>query len=160
MILKKLRENRRWSQEQLAIMAGLSVRTIQRIESGRSASIESLKSLASVLEVSISTLEQEITMIDKTTEKWQALPLLVRLSFYGSEMPYLGFSQRKYLLRAEIFSAATGLILCAVSLLNKATLRLDGLLLSNDLILAGLVMLAFAYSISLMTRMADKYSIW
>ena len=60
MILKRLRENKKWSQEQLAIMAGLSVRTIQRIERGQSASMESLKSLASVLEVSISTLEQEI----------------------------------------------------------------------------------------------------
>lgn len=45
MILKRLREQKKWSQEQLAIMAGLSVRTIQRIERGQSASVESLKSL-------------------------------------------------------------------------------------------------------------------
>ncbi|HGP6770839.1 TPA: helix-turn-helix domain-containing protein, partial [Vibrio cholerae O1] len=50
-MIKKLRERKNWSQEQLATMSGLSVRTIQRIESGNKASIESLKSLASVFEV-------------------------------------------------------------------------------------------------------------
>ncbi len=34
MILRKLRKDRKLSQEQLAIMSGLSVRTIQRIENG------------------------------------------------------------------------------------------------------------------------------
>ena len=34
MIVKRLREKRNWSQEQLATLSGLSTRTIQRIESG------------------------------------------------------------------------------------------------------------------------------
>ncbi len=46
-------------------MSGLSLRTIQRIESGNKASLESLKSLAAVFEIDISTLEQEIMTIDK-----------------------------------------------------------------------------------------------
>jgi dihydrofolate reductase len=46
MILKQLRLSRHLSQEQLAQMSGLNVRTIQRIESGHSASVESLKCLA------------------------------------------------------------------------------------------------------------------
>ena len=57
-MIKRLRENRNWSQEQLATMSGLSVRTIQRIESGNKASLESLKSLAAVFEVDISTLTE------------------------------------------------------------------------------------------------------
>ncbi|WP_139182672.1 helix-turn-helix domain-containing protein, partial [Vibrio cholerae] len=61
-MIKKLRERKNWSQEQLATMSGLSVRTIQRIESGNKASIESLKSLASVFEVDISKLLEEITV--------------------------------------------------------------------------------------------------
>ncbi|HGP5185940.1 TPA: helix-turn-helix domain-containing protein, partial [Vibrio cholerae O1] len=67
-MIKKLRERKNWSQEQLATMSGLSVRTIQRIESGNKASIESLKSLASVFEVDISKLLEEITVIDKDSE--------------------------------------------------------------------------------------------
>jgi len=43
MLIQKLRLQRGWSQEQLAELSGLSVRTIQRIERGQPASIESLK---------------------------------------------------------------------------------------------------------------------
>ena len=50
MILKELRISHHLSQEQLAQMSGLNVRTIQRIESGKNASLESLKCLAAALE--------------------------------------------------------------------------------------------------------------
>lgn len=56
MLIQKLRLQRGWSQEQLAELSGLSVRTIQRIENGSPASAESLKSLASVFEIEFSTL--------------------------------------------------------------------------------------------------------
>lgn len=148
MILKRLRENKKWSQEQLALMAGLSVRTIQRIERGQSASVESLKSLASVLEVSVSTLEQEIVMIDKMSEKWKALPLLFRLNFVGSEVPWLGLSQRKLWIRGEQFAAISGVVFFVMGLLHPAFLA------------GGASLLLCAYATSLVTRMGDKYAIW
>ena len=49
MILKELRISRHLSQEQLAQISGLNVRTIQRIESRANASLESLKCLAAAL---------------------------------------------------------------------------------------------------------------
>ena len=61
MLVQKLRLQKGWSQQQLADLSGLSVRTIQRIEQGQAASIESLKSLAAVFEIDFSTL-QESTM--------------------------------------------------------------------------------------------------
>lgn len=42
MIVKKLRDKNRWSQEQLAEFSGLNVRTIQLVESGQKASLETL----------------------------------------------------------------------------------------------------------------------
>lgn len=42
MVLKPIRLSRHLSQEQLAMMSGLNVRTIQRIESGTNASMEFL----------------------------------------------------------------------------------------------------------------------
>jgi transcriptional regulator with XRE-family HTH domain len=57
--IKKLRLERHWSQEQLAEMSGLSTRTIQRIESGQNADFETLKSLASVFEINLSSLNKE-----------------------------------------------------------------------------------------------------
>jgi transcriptional regulator with XRE-family HTH domain len=57
MIVRKLRLQRGWTQEQLAEMAGLSVRSIQRVERGRNCSLETLKCLAAVFEVDLSALQ-------------------------------------------------------------------------------------------------------
>ena len=62
MLVQKLRLKRGWSQQQLADASGLSARTIQRIENGHQASVESLKSLAAVFEVDFATLSPEQTM--------------------------------------------------------------------------------------------------
>jgi transcriptional regulator with XRE-family HTH domain len=58
MLIQKLRLQRGWSQEQLAELSGLSVRTVQRIERGQTASMESLKALASVFEIDFSQLKE------------------------------------------------------------------------------------------------------
>jgi transcriptional regulator with XRE-family HTH domain len=58
MLVQKLRLQHGWSQEQLADLSGLSVRTIQRIEQGQPASTESLKSLAAVFEIDFATLKE------------------------------------------------------------------------------------------------------
>ncbi|WP_275659436.1 2TM domain-containing protein [Shewanella insulae] len=71
MIIRKLRLQRAWSQEQLAQHSGLNVRTIQRLERGQKASLESLKSLAAVFEVPLEALQQEMDMnstMDKQTD--------------------------------------------------------------------------------------------
>ena len=50
------RERRAWSQEHLATVSGLGLRTIQRIEKTGAASFESALALASVFEVSVADL--------------------------------------------------------------------------------------------------------
>lgn len=57
MIVKKLRLRRGWSQEQLAHITNLSVRTIQRIERGNKPGLETATALASVFEVDLSTFD-------------------------------------------------------------------------------------------------------
>lgn len=59
MLVLKLRLQRGWSQQQLAELAGLSVRTVQRIEAGQPASAESLKSLAALFEIDFAALSPE-----------------------------------------------------------------------------------------------------
>lgn len=73
--IKKMRLDRHWSQEQLAEMSGLSARTIQRIENGENAGLESLKSLAAVFETNItdSDKKEEIEQIMKEEEYVQNL---------------------------------------------------------------------------------------
>ena len=62
MLIQKLRLKRGWSQQQLAQASGLSTRTIQRVEAGHPASVETLKSIAAVFEVDFSTLNPETAM--------------------------------------------------------------------------------------------------
>jgi transcriptional regulator with XRE-family HTH domain len=50
------RERRAWSQEHLAIVSGLGLRTIQRIEKTGAASFESARALAAVLEIAVAEL--------------------------------------------------------------------------------------------------------
>lgn len=68
--IKRLRLERHWSQDQLAEMSGLSIRTIQRIENGENAGFESMKSLAAVFEINIVDTDKsaEIEQIRKEEE--------------------------------------------------------------------------------------------
>lgn len=61
-MVRKLRLQRGWSQEQLAQLSGLSIRTIQRIEGGQKPGLDSLKALAVVFELPISALQGEPKM--------------------------------------------------------------------------------------------------
>jgi transcriptional regulator with XRE-family HTH domain len=56
-IVKDLRNQKSWSQEHLASVSGLSLRTIQRIENSGACSLESRKALASVFGIESTTLE-------------------------------------------------------------------------------------------------------
>lgn len=60
--IKEMRLERHWSQDQLAEMSGLSIRTIQRIENGENAGFESLKSLAAVFETNIVDSDKKVEM--------------------------------------------------------------------------------------------------
>lgn len=62
MKIRKLRIERGWSQETLAELTNLSVRTIQRLERGGNASLESISALAAVFEVEITDIAKETPM--------------------------------------------------------------------------------------------------
>lgn len=148
MIVKKLREQKKLFQEQLAIMSGLNVRTIQRIERGNRASIESLKSLASVLETTVSMLEREVVVMDKTSARWKRLPLWFRLNFVGSEFGRLGLATKEHWLKGEKQTAIFGLSLLPFGVFEFG------------FCVGGLLVLCVAYGLSLITRAGDRYSIW
>lgn len=65
MVIRSLRTERGWSQEQLAEISGVSTRTIQRIERGGKASLESLKCLAAVFETAIPDLQKDTDMTSR-----------------------------------------------------------------------------------------------
>lgn len=93
MVVRKLRLQRGWSQEQLSQFSGLSVRTIQRIERGQKPGLESLKSLAAVFEIDISDLQMEPDMKNETQETKEEKRVMDQVrsikSFYSHLTSYL-----------------------------------------------------------------------
>ncbi|WP_437614953.1 helix-turn-helix domain-containing protein [Erwinia sp. V71] len=67
--VRKLRLERAWSQEQLAELASLSVRTVQRIENGDKPGLETLSALAAVFDVSVATLSGELQDGEEAAEQ-------------------------------------------------------------------------------------------
>jgi transcriptional regulator with XRE-family HTH domain len=92
--IKKMRLERHWSQEHLAEMCGLSIRTIQRIENGENAGLESLKALAAVFEINItdSDKKEEIEQIRKEeayVEKVKGFYKLFGVAAFSLFVPFL-----------------------------------------------------------------------
>ena len=126
----------------MAILAGVSLRTIQRIESGHSASLETLKSLAAVFEVEIELLTGEIIVIDKNTEEWASAPLWVRLGFWG-------IRDRKVAFRFEMLSLVLG-----------TAGSFAGVAIDTDLFIVGASGFAAAYCYAVQIRWVDNKGIW
>ena len=146
MILKQWRLSRHLSQEQLAQMSGLNVRTIQRIENGHNASLESLKCLAAVLEVDVPTLNQEKFVADKTLPGWNALPLWLRAWFALGTLKLQ--PSRALIARLELWLHGSGFALCVGGLLSEPALA------------GGVLLLAHAYVCTLLKWQGDRYAVW
>ena len=58
-LVLKLRKERSWSQDELATASGLNLRTIQRIETSGSASLQSKKAVAAALDIHTRDLDGE-----------------------------------------------------------------------------------------------------
>ncbi len=127
-------------------MSGLSVRTIQRIESGHSPSLESLKCLASVLEVDVTTLTQEKFEMDKQSDNWQKLPAGLKWLF---ALNFFSFRPtRKSAGNVELISHFFGFTFCVLGLVSEPAL------------VGGIIMLSNAYLFRLHIWLGDKYGVW
>lgn len=94
MIVQELRLKKGWSQQQLADISGLNVRTIQRIEKGQPASLESYKALGAAFDMDFSELQEasvsEIVNNPERTQIALAFSQVRRVkAFYGSLVSYL-----------------------------------------------------------------------
>lgn len=81
--IKRWREERHWSQEHLAQLAGVGLRTLQRIENGQQASSETLKALASAFNVDVIALsvDPEIEAAQIVRSRQAEAVRTLRLSF-------------------------------------------------------------------------------
>ena len=56
-LVQRMRRENAWSQEELAIAAGVNLRTVQRIETDGTASLQSKKALASAFSIDVNDLD-------------------------------------------------------------------------------------------------------
>jgi len=96
------RERRAWSQEHLATVSGLGLRTIQRIEKTGAASFESARSLAAVLEIDVADLRV-------AREETQADVAATRSRFRIRARPMLGGAAAALTAAGALFVATRGL---------------------------------------------------
>lgn len=154
MFVRVLRRRFRLSQEQLAESSGLSLRTIQRVEAGHRISYASLRAIAATFEVDVDKLELELYAMDKTGEDYKELPLWVRLILGRGWVS----SSRRELYFTEIILVGLGVLLVGLSIANSFwSLVYDP---KGSALYTGLLMLVFAYLVSVCIRIGDKYSAW
>lgn len=80
--IRRLREARAWTQAHLADAAGVSLRTIQRLETVHSSSPETLLALAAALDVDVRTLAEERAT---PAQPWSG-PAPRRAAFWGAAL--------------------------------------------------------------------------
>lgn len=64
--IPELRRDQGWTQEKLSFESGVGLRTVQRLEAGQDASLESLALIANALSVSVTDLFQPSDEMDET----------------------------------------------------------------------------------------------
>ena len=80
------RMKKAWTQEQLAVAAGLSKRTVQRVESEANASLETQKALAATLGLTLSDIAYKGEMGMKKFE-YKTVELPFKMRFFKSGTP-------------------------------------------------------------------------
>ena len=155
MVMKELRQEKRWSQEQLAELSGLSLRTIQRIEGGGRAGLDSLVALAATFEIEVVALEQELAMA-KSSSRWKNRPAWVRGLFLGSGWVQMGKLQHR---KIEIVAAIAGTIFVVIGLFGTSG-NIAPVSAKVPVLACASLMYLGAYLMSVIARVGDKYSAW
>ncbi len=85
-LIKHLRNQKGWPQEQLALISGISHRTIQRIETSGNCSLESKRALASAFEIEITALDiDDDAIADRERKNRQT-----RYGYIGAGLGFFG----------------------------------------------------------------------
>jgi len=79
MSFRSWRERQRLSQERVAEMSGLSLRTVQRLEAGHRVSYASLRSLAVAFRIDVDQLERELYAVNQPSDDFVEIPRWLRV---------------------------------------------------------------------------------
>lgn len=153
MSFRRWRERQLLSQERIAEMSGLSLRTVQRLEAGHRVSYASLRALAVAFKVDADSLERELYAVEKPADDdYVEIPRWVRVM---SDRLYFGgprMSRRDFYV-AELFCLACALMAFAVSFLVASPRASMVRVCAFAAALGG-------YFAAANIRILDKYKLW
>lgn len=153
MSFKSWRERQRHSQERIAEMSGLSLRTVQRLEAGHRVSYASLRALAVTFQVDVDTLERELYAVNKTSDDYVEMPRWARVlndtRWFGGPHP-----SRRDVLLIEAFCIGCAVVLFVASFLVVSAAT------AKAFRQCGAVELACGYAVSVFIRLGDSYPLW
>ncbi len=152
MYIKNLRQVKFLSQEDLAALSGLSLRTIQRVESGHRVSYSSVRALALAFNKNIDELEEEIYSMDNIIKEYKDYPFWLRF-YLGSGWFTASRSEFK---KTEVFFLVVGTILGGIWLVTS----LMDIAIYRFAMFGSLCSFLGAYNISISIRIGDKYDVW
>ena len=110
--VRKRRGQRAWSQDHLASVSGLSLRTVQRIENDGSCSLESKKALAAAFNIKPSDLDIPIDAIESMAASKRGRMFGFAGATGGLVCAYIGITLS--LMSGQITSAEAGFYYAAV----------------------------------------------
>ncbi|HWV14905.1 MAG TPA: helix-turn-helix transcriptional regulator [Cellvibrio sp.] len=154
MSIKELRQKRYLSQERLAELCGLSLRTIQRVEAGHRIGYASLVALATELAVNVEALEQELNTAEAASNEFKDLPLWLRL-YVG--WGWLGASRKEFQ-KIEIFFLCVGILF--LSLIPVVYFFKHSPMAACVMTFGAFCGLLGAYNVSVTIRVGDRFDIW
>lgn len=156
MLIRKLREDKSISQEQLAEAAHLSLRTIQRVEAGHRVSYASLRALAVTFDLNVDLLERELYAMNTTKNEYIEKPLWVRLVL---GLPSLGRLGRSDLIRHEASLVAYAFVAYASSfIVPRVEFSFWNLTTVDAVHLSAFSALFIAYVASITLRLREKFN--
>lgn len=153
MSFRSWREKKLLSQERVAEICGLSLRTVQRLEAGHRVSYASLRALATAFLVDVDLLERELYAMNRPADDFVEVPRWARVLsdklYFGGNLP-----GRRTHLAIEFFSTAFAVLVFLTSfVMNDETT-------SDAVRIGAFVMLVCAFVISLQNRTFDRYDLW
>jgi transcriptional regulator with XRE-family HTH domain len=141
------------SQERVAEMSGLSLRTVQRLEAGHRVSYASLRALAVAVKTDADVLEREFYAVNQPNGEFIEIPRWIR--FLSDRLWFGGprLSRRDVLL-VEAFCIAIAVITFAASFLVSVGAR------ASVVRMTSVLNLICGYLIAMSIRMSDRYRLW
>ena len=158
MQIRKLREGRHLSQEQLAEAARLSLRTIQRVEAGHRVSYASLRALAAIFDINVDLLERELYAMSTSKEEYIERPVWVRLVL---GLPSLGGLGRPGLIKHQAMLVAYALVAYASSfIIPRVDFAFWNLTTVDAVYFSAFSALLVAYLASITLNLREQFNLW